>query len=173
MRELQLTLHARVQRVTQGAQTLETSHITTYQSVAGDDELASMHLRTNEQGEYLLQVLGKNGEALPSKVVQLNLGHAMVTKVISVRLQTNDNGMVELGKLEHITSIQAMAPVHKLWNFSSRTATVLPQVLHLTPNAPFEVAYPKGDLGLCTLYQMGAQKYVRFRLFIFCSHPIG
>jgi hypothetical protein len=58
-------------------------------------------------GGYFLDVLGKNGEAVADRAVELRLWHRHFTESLNVTLKTDAQGRISLGKLEGISTVQA------------------------------------------------------------------
>lgn len=56
-------------------------------------------------GTYLLEALGKSGERMPHRKVQIELNHREFTDSVLVSLQTDERGQIKLGSLPGITSI--------------------------------------------------------------------
>jgi hypothetical protein len=65
-------------------------------------EVADLHL-LRADGKYALEMLGRNGEALSDRPVQLTLMHRDFTKPVIVTLKSDEKGRVELGAMKEIT----------------------------------------------------------------------
>lgn len=89
------------------------------------------NLKRTYDNNYQIQVFGKNGEPTSGCKVKLWLKHLFQIRVIDVELQTDDNGIIELGELQHIQSIQlypSVGRMHEIWN--SETAELRKWVLN-------------------------------------------
>jgi hypothetical protein len=71
-----------------------------------DFDLVKFYLN-KRKGEYILYVLGKNGEPKVDEIVSISFNHNYIKNKIIENLQTNENGQINLGKLENIQSIKA------------------------------------------------------------------
>ncbi|KAI7875308.1 hypothetical protein K492DRAFT_211014 [Lichtheimia hyalospora FSU 10163] len=140
-------------------QDVEVSETTRLQNAT--DSITSAYLRIKNDGEYIIQMLGRNGEPQKGVVVNLGLQHSMVEETINVNLQSDQQGVVELGKLKHITGISLYTPVSKTWDLvPDATQSRLPSVIYHAANKPFHLAYPQGDDQCCTLFQYGEHGHV-------------
>lgn len=68
------------------------------------NKIDDVYLRSDERG-YYLQVLGQGGEARSRQFLLIALTNELTPTVTSLPLQTNENGLIFLGKLERITSL--------------------------------------------------------------------
>jgi len=64
-------------------------------------EIIDIQLKKNDSGYYLI-VLGKNGERISNYVVELEMVHIFVKNAIKSTLQTDQNGIIELGYVKSI-----------------------------------------------------------------------
>ena len=67
---------------------------------------ADMHVGRDAEG-YLLETLGRTGEALPNQRVMLNLHHRYFSRPIRVFLRSDERGQVRLGELPDINLLTA------------------------------------------------------------------
>ncbi|MCA9262945.1 MAG: hypothetical protein KDA60_03820, partial [Planctomycetales bacterium] len=72
-------------------------------------QVSDVHL-FQASDRYYVECLGKTGEALAARPVRVRLAHRDFNSPIDASLQTNDQGVVDLGPLEDIESIQVSAP---------------------------------------------------------------
>ena len=66
-------------------------------------------IKQNEEGNYLIHYLGKNGEPKINHSIGLNLEHAFQTHVNNnnrILLETNSEGIIDLGKLKDVKNIK-------------------------------------------------------------------
>ncbi|BBM82566.1 hypothetical protein [Candidatus Uabimicrobium amorphum] len=82
--------------------------------------------------KYILQVLGKTGEAREKRIVKIKCQHRHFTNTIHVTLQTNKNGHVDLGKLQNIQTVSASGAdnVTHHWYLHNDKRSY-PQTLHI------------------------------------------
>ena len=71
--------------------------------------LADMHLIPRGSNGYVLAVLGKNGEAYPDVVVDIELSHRFFTEKLKYTLITDENGCIYLGRLMDVKVMEASA----------------------------------------------------------------
>ncbi len=74
------------------------------------DEIADLHL-TNFGGQYVLELLGKNGEPRPHQAVHVTLKHRDFRRPVESDLQSSENGQVVLGPLADIDQLTVSGPV--------------------------------------------------------------
>lgn len=94
------------------------------------------------------------GESLPKTKVDLRLEHVMVNMSIENTLYTDENGVIELGRLENVSRLTATCgAVEKTWNMLlPYTQAITPDKIHQVANEPFSVAYASGPNRSCTLF---------------------
>lgn len=84
------------------------------------EETKTLHLaRVGDAAgaRYVLNVLGKTGEPLAAHAISLTLYHRSITPVISVMLETDAEGAVDLGPLEGVTAMTAaLANGQRTWS---------------------------------------------------------
>lgn len=106
------------------------------------DEIKDLHL-TNFAGQYVLELLGKNGEPRPYQAVQVALKHRDFRRPVEVDLQTSDKGQVVLGALADVDQLTASGPLKtpRTWQLRADQHS-FPAVLHAAAGATVEVPYP-------------------------------
>ncbi|EAS03079.2 hypothetical protein TTHERM_00444610 (macronuclear) [Tetrahymena thermophila SB210] len=72
---------------------------------------ASFFLQNVDQ--YYILVLGKNGEPIPNFKVSINLQHKYFNTDNNIKLQTNEEGRIGLGKLNNVISLQVASELTK------------------------------------------------------------
>ncbi|KAI9304785.1 hypothetical protein BJ944DRAFT_240240 [Cunninghamella echinulata] len=118
------------------------------------DGLANYQLRKNNT-EYLLNVFGKNGEPLKQRSVQLNFDHKMLYSAISITMQTDDNGIINLGQLDNISSINISSP-WKQWSINkNQTEATLPSTIHANVDTEIKIPFIADNDYNCSLFQTG------------------
>ena len=105
------------------------------------EEIKDLHL-TNFAGQYVLELLGKNGEPRPHQAVHVTLKHRDFRRPIEVDLQTTEGGQVLLGPLGDVDQLTAAGPVKspRTWLLRSDQHS-FPAVLHAQAGATVEVPY--------------------------------
>ncbi len=83
------------------------------------DDVEQMFLRRDAKG-YSLELRGRTGEPIPSRVIALSLNHRVFTEEVKVMLQADARGVIELGALTDIESMTAvMGDIEKKWELKS------------------------------------------------------
>ena len=110
VRRIQFVLKAKVQNLSLNkkldlavAQTFELN------GIDATEKVEDLHL-LRVDGKYVLEVLGKTGEARPDRPVSLNFKHRDVRDTITVSLQSDARGRIQLGELPEIAFFTAGNP---------------------------------------------------------------
>ncbi len=84
-------------------------------------------------GDYVLEVLGKTGEAIPDLAVSLSFQHREFTNTLRANVKTDASGRIVLTSLPGITSVRASAnnQFNKTWPLSGDNHS-LPASIHAT-----------------------------------------
>lgn len=114
---LDLTLRGRV-RVVSTQQTVDVSdHCgAVFNRIHATAEIEAAHLATvaGESGpEHTLTLLGKTGEPLGGRALALSLTHRLVRDDVTLTLETDPRGAIELGALDGITQVSVRLPSGK------------------------------------------------------------
>ena len=105
LHQLSFVLSAKVKNVSQDAeQTLSDQQSFVVNQIDASDSVDDLHLVLTQAG-YVLEARGKTGEPRPGQAVLLALKHRDFTQPVSLTLQTDDKGVIELGPLADITTI--------------------------------------------------------------------
>jgi hypothetical protein len=108
--QLTFTLQARIRNRSQNQNVdLQSSETITLNQIDKTERVEDLHFAKID-GEYVLDLRGKTGEAKPDRAVQLSIKHRDFTEAVSVSLQTNGSGRIRLGELADIASITATSP---------------------------------------------------------------
>lgn len=113
---LSMTLQATVKNVSQGSpNNVAASHTLQVNQILKSDKIQDLFLA--KYGEnYVIELLGRTGEALAARPVQLQFKHPDFRDTVRLTLQTNDAGQVVLGPLSQMESVRADAPqVSQTW----------------------------------------------------------
>lgn len=118
-----------------------------------------------DNGNYLVELLGKSGEPCPDRPVNIQIRHRLIKPIIPGTLQTDEKGRLYLGNLEGVESVSLSGP-------ESITMEFLPSVdrntlsdtmcvskgqnilIPLTGNADKKIEE------LCSLYDIRANSFV-------------
>ncbi|CAO3639136.1 unnamed protein product [Cunninghamella echinulata] len=118
------------------------------------DGLANYQLRKNNT-EYLLNVYGKNGEPLKQRSVQLNFDHKMLYSAINITMQTDNNGIINLGQLDNIYSVNISNP-WKQWSINeNQIEATLPSTIHANVDTEIKIPFIADNDYNCSLFQTG------------------
>lgn len=159
---LTFTFSARVESLSLGRKTDVSDRRTyTLNGIEGTEKTVDLHLARTDKG-YVLQVLGKSGEARPDTPVSLSLNHRHFAFETSHELQTDAAGRVELGVLEDVTRIQASIPadVQQSWPLLEDEC-LRPGTLHVRSGETLRVPFlgDKIDRESVALLERAAQGY--------------
>ncbi|MGI9243620.1 MAG: hypothetical protein ACR2RV_22680, partial [Verrucomicrobiales bacterium] len=107
--------------------------------VNGIDSTAAIgSLQLLQSGEeYDVTLLGKNGEPLPGRKVEIEIHHRLFDAPVTAHLRTDVQGKVALGRLPEITGVIAKTDSHEqIWDFPSLTATDFSSPLQIAAGEP-------------------------------------
>jgi hypothetical protein len=93
-------------------------------------------------GNYLIELRGKTGEARPSRPVSLSVKHRLFRHPYNVTLKTDPTGRITLGNLTEIASITASGPqgISHTWNLHQDNHTY-GGALHGSPDKALTLPY--------------------------------
>src|SRR5207249_4805341 len=118
----------------------------TLNGIDATEKTEDLHLARTEKG-FVLNVLGKTGEARPDTPVTLAFKHRHFMFEMNVTLQTDARGRVELGPLEEITEIRASIPSGITESWSPPTdQCLLPSALHARSGETVRVPFMKSGV---------------------------
>jgi hypothetical protein len=143
---LSFTLSAEVLDLQGVPRTLQATSSIQGPSCRSTERIHGLYLHDTPEG-WALQALGRNGEPLPGALITLELESHLVKERHPFSLQTDDEGLLFLGPLPHMRSLQASLPGGEpfAWNLHRSTA-LLPGRLELRAGAPLELALDEGSL---------------------------
>jgi len=109
--QLTVTLTGKVEVLSAGGEKrdLSASHTWTLNGIDKTDATHDGHL-SKFGGNYVFELLGKNGEAVADQQVVFNFLHRGFTHPETVALKSDEQGRIALGALPGITNVQAKAP---------------------------------------------------------------
>jgi hypothetical protein len=105
------------------------------------DKIEDLHFAKFGE-EYVIELLGRSGEAKPDRAVQVSVKHRDFKESVSVSLKTDAQGRVKLGSLPDIASVTATGPegVSHAWNLATDKHTYR-QALHAKAGDVVSVPY--------------------------------
>jgi len=107
LQHLQFTLKARVQNLSQNKKLdLQASDQFSLNGIVTTEKTEDVHL-SHADGQYVLDVLGRTGEPIADRPIQVWLTHEDFKEPAEVTLQTDARGRIQLGPLPDITSVRA------------------------------------------------------------------
>ena len=108
--QLTFTLQARVQSRSQNQKVdLQSSETITLNQIDKTEKVEDLHF-SKVDGQYVVDLRGKTGEAKPDRAVQFSIKHREFTEAVPVSLQTDRGGRVRLGALAGIARLTATSP---------------------------------------------------------------
>jgi hypothetical protein len=119
-------------------------------------------------GDYIIDLLGKTGEAKPDRPVQITLKMRDFTQVVNVSLATDAKGTVNLGPLSGVLTVTASSPqgVSHSWTLLHDEHTY-PGTIQGEAEAPVEVPYmgdkAKPDRSEISLLELRGEQFVADR----------
>jgi hypothetical protein len=145
LRSLTFTLTAKVRSISEG-RAIDLSAADGL-SINGADATDAVHdlFLAKGSGGYVLHLVGKTGEPLERKAVTLDLRHRAFHEAVTITLETDGRGRLELGHLEDIGRIDAKSPagVARAWEPKGPEAA-LPGAIHARPGDRIRVPYAGG-----------------------------
>jgi len=154
LREVELTLQGCVQRQGKGPLIKLENKETFLVNLVDDEEyLGDLHLLPRGAKGYVLAALGKNGEPYPNQVVDVKLEHRYFQRPLCHRLETNEDGLIFLGRLPDVRKVRAqsvqgaMYPDEQMWELLEDKVNVPPVVNIVVDDVariPFMSANGKG-----------------------------
>lgn len=103
---------------------------------------------THEDGEYVVEARGKNGEPMASQPVRMSFKHRFFRDVVPVTLQTDSEGRIRLGTLPGIDRFEASGPdgVSHTWR-PARDRCRYPDVIQARTGTPVRIPFSGDDTG--------------------------
>lgn len=107
LRTLSATLTAQVPSVSETKDIpLSASMSLTVNQINDTASIRDLHLLPTVDG-FVLELRGKTGEPLPRQIVQLTIAHRLFRDPFGIALQADAQGLIHLGPLSDIASVQA------------------------------------------------------------------
>ena len=116
IRSLKWTLSGEIKKMVDGeTNKLQASSSIRLNQNQQNAQIAQAYLRESKGG-YYIEVLGRTGEALKERGLNLQIKHKMVTNPYNVTLKTNELGEVKLGQLKDIESVTVQnSDIRRYW----------------------------------------------------------
>jgi len=131
LREIEFTLKARVQNLSLNKKIdLRASQPFSLNAIVATERTEDAHL-SHVEGQYVLDVLGRTGEPIADRPVQVWLTHRDFKEPADTTLQTDAKGRIQLGPLPSITSIRVLDPqsAERTWPIE-RDVRAYPAAVH-------------------------------------------
>lgn len=145
LKSISLSLTAQIKNQSRNeTQTLSAGQSYSINSIDKSDQIQDVHLVPTNQG-YFLELLGKSGEIRSKQAVRVNLRLDPFTIDVNVDLQSDENGLIELGRLSNVRSIQA-TPIggkKRTWLLNTQDQDYYRNI-HATTGQKIELPAPAG-----------------------------
>jgi len=142
LRSISFTLKARVKNLSQNeTQDLATSEGFSLNQIDEEDKTEDLHFTKNGD-DYVVDLLGKSGEAKADRPVQLAIKVRGFTDIVHASLQTDARGRIVLGSLPDVDHIATTSPqgVSHQWHLAAAAHTVSASI-HGMAGEPVEIPY--------------------------------
>jgi len=151
LRHLEMKLQGCVQRQGKGPMIqLENVERFTVNLVDDEDYLGDLHLIPRGATGYILAAYGKNGEPYPNQVVSVKLEHRYFQNPLCHTLETNEDGIIFLGRLPDVKKIRAqsvqgaMYPKEYMWELLEDKVNV-PAVVNVVERGIVRIPFMCSD----------------------------
>jgi hypothetical protein len=142
LKSIQFVLSGNVKKLSTGkTDRLSTSATFSVNGIDETEKIANMYLgRTGKQ--YVVDMLGKSGEARSGRTIRVTLKHQDFIETITTVLATNSKGRVVLGELPNIESIIVIdaTGVQEEWNLIGDASTFY-RTRHAAVGSPIRIRY--------------------------------
>ena len=143
---IQFVLKGKVQNLNQNKkQEVEVSQTYTLNEIDRTEKTEDLHL-LQVNGNYVIDVLGRSGEAQPKRPVNFRLKHRDYLDPVQVTLQSGPGGRIALGPLPGIVTITATGPqgTAHVWPLRKDAHSLAGQV-HGGVDKPVQIPYMRLD----------------------------
>jgi hypothetical protein len=142
LKVLTVTLTAKVKNLSSGKTVeLAASQSFSLNEIERTDKIEDLHFGKFGT-DYLIELLGRSGEAKPDRPVQLALKHRDFKEPVRVILKSDPQGRVNLGALADIVTVTASGPegTSHTWTVSTEANTYR-SLIHATVGTPIRLPY--------------------------------
>lgn len=140
---LLVQLTAKVPKLSAGGkkQDLADAHAVSLNEIDKTDKTEDLYL-VQAEGNYLIELRGKTGEARPSRPVSITVKHRLFRHPYHTTLKTDPAGRIALGSLTEIASLTVSGPqgISHTWNLRHDNHTY-GGALHGSADKPFVLPY--------------------------------
>jgi len=132
VRQIEVTLEGRIDPIA-GGEPVKLSQSANF-DVNGTEAtpfLGDLHLAVFD-GRHVVEALGKSGEPLANRAIQVALHHRDFTRPVRATLKTDESGRIDLGSLEGIDRLEVSGgsfPAKRSWRIR-RSANAVPSSIH-------------------------------------------
>ncbi|KAL0207753.1 hypothetical protein P9112_012381 [Eukaryota sp. TZLM1-RC] len=158
LKSINFNCSARVQSVLNPSVWFDLNDSFCYNISARDENhyISNPFLRLNEDSSFSIQLLGLNGEVVPNSKIELELFPFVMMDSLKFHLQSNEQGMVDLGSLKGISSMKVSSLSNE---FESRQYDLTLSSYRINTDQPFcfstidsiRFPLPKANFYDCTL----------------------
>ncbi|MFO0808573.1 MAG: hypothetical protein U0746_08120 [Gemmataceae bacterium] len=107
---LAVTLNAKVKSLSRNQEVrYEATETFALNGIDRTDKIEDLHF-AKFAGDFVIEVLGRTGEAKPNRAVHLALKHRDFKQPVQVTLKTDERGRITLGPLADVASVTATGP---------------------------------------------------------------
>ncbi|CAO3614855.1 unnamed protein product [Cunninghamella blakesleeana] len=125
-------------------------------NTSASDDIANYQLR-KINNDYYFNIIGKNGEPLQKRSVEIMFHHKMLQGTIDITMQTDNNGVINLGSLKNVYLIYIQNPF-KQWSIDENQINAsLPTTIHEDANTEIKLPFLKNNEHNCLLFQTGVR----------------
>ena len=145
---IQVTLQATITDARKKEQQVNATYKIDVNRIDASNRINDVHL-TKIGDRYMVQLLGKTGEARPHRAMQLQVRHRDFTNEARFSLATNENGIIDLGQLDDITTIKVQGPnvKSKSWTLTGDRRTTR-RSIHGVAGETIQIPHMLGKGGL-------------------------
>ena len=141
-KSISLTLSAKIKNVSRGKKDrLSVSKSYQINQIDASPVIQDFHLMPTQQG-YFIESLGKTGEVRPGQAVRVGFQMDAFSRKVWVDLQTDKRGLIELGPLANVRSIEIQPAVgqKKNWVLNRQDQTYSRTCLLYTSPSPRDLS---------------------------------
>ncbi len=165
LRTIAFRIEATLDTLLKQEKTLSASRTFSVNNIDTTEQIVDLHLLPTLNG-YFLEVLGRSGERRAGQPVRILLKVDGIVQPVSVDLQSDENGLIQLGDLSHIENLQASIAngTQQSWDPNPQRMQ-LESVYHILSEQQLMLPLPESDLTLdpawVTLLEVRSGRNVR------------